>query len=53
LEQFLDRRGYRVAPVTIDTDDYLFARQYTSPGSKDRVSRDYTPYMESVIALAR
>ena len=51
LEQFLDRHGYRVAPVTIDTDDYLFARQYTSPGYKDRVRREYIPYMESAAAF--
>ena len=51
LEQFLDRHGYRVAPVTIDTDDYLFAAQYTSPGYKDRVRREYIPYMESVVAF--
>jgi peptidoglycan-N-acetylglucosamine deacetylase len=51
LAQFLDRHGYRVAPVTIDTDDYLFARQYTSPGYKDRVRREYIPYMESAVAF--
>jgi peptidoglycan/xylan/chitin deacetylase (PgdA/CDA1 family) len=51
LEQFLDVHGYRVAPVTIDTDDYLFARQYTSPGYKDRVRREYVSYMESVAAF--
>lgn len=51
LEQFLERHGYRVAPVTIDTDDYLFAAQYTSPGYKDRVRREYIPYMESVVAF--
>jgi peptidoglycan-N-acetylglucosamine deacetylase len=51
LEQFLDRHGYRVAPVTIDTADYLFAAQYTSPGYKDRVRREYIPYMESVVAF--
>lgn len=51
LEQFLDLHGYRIAPVTIDTDDYLFARAYTSPGYKDRVRREYIPYMESVTAF--
>jgi peptidoglycan/xylan/chitin deacetylase (PgdA/CDA1 family) len=51
LEQFLDAHGYRVAPVTIDTDDYLFARQYTSTGYKDRVRREYIPYMELVTAF--
>jgi len=51
LEQFLDLHGYRIAPVTIDTDDYLFAREYTSPGYKDRVRREYIPYMESLAAF--
>jgi peptidoglycan/xylan/chitin deacetylase (PgdA/CDA1 family) len=51
LKQFLDRHGYRVAPVTIDTDDYLFAVQYTSPGYKERVRSEYIPYMESVVAF--
>lgn len=51
LEQFLDRHSYRVAPVTFDTDDYLFAVQYTSPGYKERVRREYIPYMESVVAF--
>jgi peptidoglycan-N-acetylglucosamine deacetylase len=51
LELFLDRHGYRIAPVTIDTDDYLFAREYTSSGYKARVRRDYVPYMESLAAF--
>jgi peptidoglycan/xylan/chitin deacetylase (PgdA/CDA1 family) len=51
IQQFLDAHGYRVAPVTIDTDDYLFARQYTSPGYRERVRREYIPYMESAVAF--
>lgn len=51
MELFLDRHGYRIAPVTIDTDDYLFAREYTSPGYKARVRREYVPYMESLAAF--
>ncbi len=51
IDQFLEQHGYRVAPVTIDTDDYLFARQYTSPGYQDRVRREYIPYMESLTAF--
>jgi peptidoglycan/xylan/chitin deacetylase (PgdA/CDA1 family) len=51
LEQFLEGHGYRVAPVTIDTADYLFAAQYTSPGYRERVRREYIPYMESVVAF--
>jgi peptidoglycan/xylan/chitin deacetylase (PgdA/CDA1 family) len=51
LEQFLECHGYRVAPVTIDTADYLFAVEYTSPGYKERARREYIPYMESVVAF--
>jgi peptidoglycan/xylan/chitin deacetylase (PgdA/CDA1 family) len=51
LEQFLERHGYRVAPVTIDTADYLFAARYASPGYEERVLREYIPYMESVVAF--
>jgi peptidoglycan-N-acetylglucosamine deacetylase len=51
MQQFLDRHGYRIAPVTIDDDDYLFAALYTDPKFKDRVRREYLPYMESVVAF--
>jgi peptidoglycan/xylan/chitin deacetylase (PgdA/CDA1 family) len=51
LQEFLDRRGYRVAPVTIDNDDYLFASVYQRPEFQARVKREYVPYMESVVAF--
>lgn len=51
LQQFLDARGYRVAPVTFDSSDYEFAALYTKPAYKDRVSREYLPYMESVVSF--
>ncbi len=51
MQQFLDRHGYRIAPVTIDDDDYEFAALYTDPKLKDRVRREYVPYMESVVAF--
>jgi peptidoglycan/xylan/chitin deacetylase (PgdA/CDA1 family) len=50
MRAFLDQRGYRVAPVTIDDDDYLFAALYTKPEFKDRVRKEYVPYMESIVA---
>jgi peptidoglycan/xylan/chitin deacetylase (PgdA/CDA1 family) len=50
MQKFLDQHGYRVAPVTLDDDDYLFAALYTNPEFKDRVRKEYVPYMESIVA---
>lgn len=50
MQEFLDQHGYRVAPVTFDDDDYEFAALYTKPEFKDRVRKEYVPYMESVVA---
>jgi peptidoglycan/xylan/chitin deacetylase (PgdA/CDA1 family) len=49
LQQFLDRNGYRVAPVTLDNADYMYARLYGNPQYRDRVRAEYVPYMESVV----
>jgi peptidoglycan/xylan/chitin deacetylase (PgdA/CDA1 family) len=51
LQQFLDEHGYRVAPVTLDDSDYEFAALYNQPAFKERVKREYVPYMESVVAF--
>jgi peptidoglycan/xylan/chitin deacetylase (PgdA/CDA1 family) len=51
LQAFLDREGYRVAPVTIDDADYQYASLYTRPEYRDRVKLEYVPYMESVVAF--
>ncbi len=51
LQRFLDDHGYTVAPVTIDDDDYEFAALYTRPEYRERVRREYVPYMESVVAF--
>ena len=51
MQQFLDQRGYRVAPVTLDNSDYEFAALYTRPEYKERVKREYVPYMESVVSF--
>jgi hypothetical protein len=51
MQDFLDQHGYRVAPVTIDDDDYLFAAAYLKPGYRERARREYVPYMESVVAF--
>jgi peptidoglycan/xylan/chitin deacetylase (PgdA/CDA1 family) len=51
LQAFLEREGYRVAPVTIDNGDYFFGALYTRPAYRERVRREYVPYMESVVAF--
>ena len=51
LEEFLAARGYRIAPVTLDTSDWIFARAYAlakQRGDRDdarRVAEAYVPYM--------
>lgn len=56
LAQFLAERGYTVAPVTIDNNDFSFAALYGDAkvrGDKatmKRVGDAYVPYMESVFA---
>jgi peptidoglycan/xylan/chitin deacetylase (PgdA/CDA1 family) len=53
FEGFLAERGYRVAPVTIDNYDYLFAAAYDrAPDSatRGRVADEYIRYMEAVTA---
>src|SRR6185369_6994144 len=51
LQKYLDEHGYRVAPVTLDDADYEFAALYTRPEFRDRVMKEYVPYMESVVAF--
>ena len=57
VDSLLARRGYRVAPVTIDNGDYLFAAAYDAAlGGRDsvegrRIGRAYVDYMERVIAF--
>ncbi|HEX8091491.1 MAG TPA: polysaccharide deacetylase family protein, partial [Blastocatellia bacterium] len=54
LDRFLAARGYRIAPVTIDNNDYLFAEAYArakARGDEETVKRvveAYLPYMETV-----
>ena len=53
FEGFLAERGYRVAPVTIDNYDYLFAAAYDlapDPATRGRVADEYIRYMEAVTA---
>jgi len=53
VEEFLARHGYRVAPVTIYTEDYLFAAAYDRSNQRGdsraarKVADAYVPYIES------
>ena len=53
MQAFLDRHNYRVAPVTLDDSDYMYAAVYNRPGAtadvRERVKRDYLAYMESIV----
>jgi len=56
FEAFLDEHGYRVAPVTIDNSEWIFARAYLNTkanGTRDEVKRiadEYVAYMERKVA---
>ena len=49
LQDFLDARGYRVAPVTLDNADYAYTVVYMQPELRSRVQREYVAYMESIV----
>lgn len=54
LEQFLASRGYTIAPVTIDNNDFMFAVIYGEAKMRGdtktmkQVADAYVPYMESI-----
>jgi len=54
LDEFLTARGYTVAPVTLDNNDYVFAAVYQRAKARgdqatmQRVVAAYVPYMESI-----
>jgi peptidoglycan/xylan/chitin deacetylase (PgdA/CDA1 family) len=54
FERFLAARGYRIAPVTIDNSEWIFAQAYTQAlqrGDREtarRVADEYVPYMEEM-----
>jgi peptidoglycan/xylan/chitin deacetylase (PgdA/CDA1 family) len=56
FEAFLARRGYTIAPVTVDNDEYVYAAVYASArrrgdeGTAEKIGADYLRYMESVLA---
>ena len=57
FETFLAGRGYTVAPVTIDNDEYIYASAYSDAlrggdaALATRLGDDYLRYMESVFAF--
>ena len=57
LDKFLAERGYTIAPVTVDNNDYLFADVYARAkrrGDREtmrRVVEAYIPYMEGIFTF--
>jgi peptidoglycan/xylan/chitin deacetylase (PgdA/CDA1 family) len=53
IEDFLRKRGYENAIVTIDDDDYIYAVAYANAdaATKKRLAADYIRYMESMFAF--
>ncbi|MEM7283843.1 MAG: polysaccharide deacetylase family protein [Pseudomonadota bacterium] len=51
VEQFLSSKAYVVAPVTIDNQEYIFARAYerASEGERKKVEQDYVSYMLEMV----
>jgi peptidoglycan/xylan/chitin deacetylase (PgdA/CDA1 family) len=55
LESFLAEHGYRVAPVTIDNQEWIYARAYDHALTRgdrplaDRIAVAYIAYMDSVV----
>ena len=54
LEAFLKERRYRIAPVTIDNNEYLFSRKYSQadadPSQRLKIAAAYVEYIEDVSA---
>jgi peptidoglycan/xylan/chitin deacetylase (PgdA/CDA1 family) len=54
FEDFLERHGYRVAPVSMDNQEWIFARAYdnaldaSDDAAAGRVVQAYLPYMDSI-----
>jgi peptidoglycan/xylan/chitin deacetylase (PgdA/CDA1 family) len=49
FEKFLTARGYRIAPVTLDGSDYMFALAYANDAIKHRIVQDYVPYLSIIV----
>ncbi|WP_229201270.1 polysaccharide deacetylase family protein [Arcticibacterium luteifluviistationis] len=57
LQEFLSENGYTSCPVTIDNDDYLFAKAYHIALTKNdnsmaaTIAENYIDYMEKILLL--
>ena len=57
FETFLAGRGYTIAPVTVDNDEYIYAAAYADARRRGdeamatRLADDYLRYMETVFAF--
>lgn len=57
IQAFLDRRGYTVAPVTIDNQEWVFAAVYARAKERgdtammERVVEAYIPHLDEVFAF--
>jgi len=51
--EFLDGHGYRVAPVTIDNQEWIFGFAYheATPSERNRIGRAYVDYMKSMVVF--
>jgi peptidoglycan-N-acetylglucosamine deacetylase len=49
FEKFLTARGYRIAPVTLDGSDYMFALAYANNAIKHQIVQDYVPYLSIIV----
>jgi peptidoglycan/xylan/chitin deacetylase (PgdA/CDA1 family) len=50
VEEFLARRGYRIAPVTLDNSEWIFARAYDlakNAAARKRIGEAYIKYMDA------
>jgi peptidoglycan/xylan/chitin deacetylase (PgdA/CDA1 family) len=53
VERFLAARGYRIAPVTLDNSEWIFARAYTNAtdaATRKRIGLAYIDYMDRKLA---
>jgi peptidoglycan-N-acetylglucosamine deacetylase len=56
FEAFLKEHGYRIAPITLDNSDWMFASVYAAalrsgPAQAARIRTEYIKYMESILAF--
>ena len=53
VESFLAQRGYRVAPVTLDNSEWIFAAAYEKAkdaATRKRIGKAYVDYMDAKLA---